>query len=100
MTTPKLLRLPLRATPWPPGDNAATDCPVCGAYWKPWAGSILPCHACCLMTPDGGRHCRKLWRESDMSVNALAENIGVPVGVVKATLRRRFGIRCAGQGGE
>ena len=97
MSDPQLLRLPMRDTPWPPGDNGVTECPICGAYWAPWAGSRLPCHGRCLLTKDGGLVCRRLWR-GDTPFYAIAAELGVPPGVVRGTLWHRFGIRAAGMG--
>ncbi len=48
------LVMPMRAQPWPKGAaHPWRPCPVCGDRWRPWAGSLLPCHAKCMWTPEG-----------------------------------------------
>jgi len=76
------LRLPLRTRPWP-GDVGWVPCPVCSRKWRPWAGSILPCHAQCLMTEEGKALLRKDANGS-VTQRELAERYGITVPIVRA----------------
>ena len=91
----RLLRMPLRETPWPAGGGGNIKCPVCGNKWRPWAGSLLPCHARCLLTDAGAELCHSVWNTTK-PFKDIAEILGVPPSVVKSTLQDRYGFRCAG----
>lgn len=53
-TTHGWLVMPMRAQPWPKGGGHPWQlCPVCKQKWRPWAGSLLPCHAKCIWTEQG-----------------------------------------------
>jgi len=86
-------RIPLRDQPWPYGEGRlpTTKCPICGDIWIPWAGSMLPCHARCLLTDDAQD---RLLDEADTVLNQ-ANKLGVSPSVVRASIfaarRRRNG---------
>ena len=78
-----VFRLPLRDKPWPLGLHEPRGCPVCGGYWKPWAGSRLPCHARCLFTDDA----RAVVRSDPRCDAEIARHYGVTMSVVRAVRR-------------
>lgn len=82
-------RLPLRETPWQ-GFDKFTTCPVCGGPWRPWEGSLLPCHAKCLLTEEAQDD---LADEVGVTQADQAKRLGVSVAVIRASvdaaLRRR-----------
>ena len=79
-------RIPLRTDPWPIGAHAPRPCPICGKHWRPWAGSVLPCHARCLFDADGVRAIL----EHPGTNAAAARAYGLTDGVLRS-LRRRAG---------
>lgn len=83
------LRMPLRAEPWPPGPHPFRPCPVCGVAWRPWCGSLLPCHGKCLLEPDDQD---ALLDEIGVTEHQQARRLGLTVSVIRANIadaRRR-----------
>lgn len=76
------MRMPLRSEPWPPGAHAPRECPVCWDYWRPWAGSYLPCHGRCLFTEDE----QDALLDEDRTAKAQAQDHGVTQSVIRAAL--------------
>ena len=75
-----MTRARLRAEPWPAGNNGYHDCPICGERWRPYAGSLLPCHAACMWTDDGA-----LALAMDPRADSLiARQLGVTMPIVRA----------------
>jgi hypothetical protein len=70
--------------PWPPGSNTWRPCPVCGTPWRPWALSLLPCHAVCLYTPEEQDNLLAL--SSRMTERLLAAQLGVTTGILRSNL--------------
>ena len=82
------MRLALLTEPWPKGKNPRIDCPVCGEWWIPWAGSYLPCHGRCIFTEEE----QDALYASPLTQLALTEKHGVTVSVIQSaigTARRR-----------
>lgn len=81
-------RLPLRTEPWPSGSNTTT-CPVCGLWWRPFAGSILPAHAMCLYTFEDAERIRQMILAATEPIPVVAARLEVPIQVVRAIMRAR-----------
>lgn len=65
-----------------------TDCPVCGGRWRAATGSRLRCHARCLFTPEDQDRLLDYSEPPDPhSISEIAEETGLKVGIVRATLR-------------
>ena len=84
----------MRGAPWKMGEGANewTACPVCGVPWRPAGGSLLPCHAKCLFTPE----LQDELLDEAATERAQAERLGVTKGIVRASLhaaRRRRATR-------
>ncbi len=80
------LRVPLLAEPRPVEWYPAQPCCICGRPWVPWAHSRLPCHGRCLLNEAGVARVLERFRDPAVNHQAIADELGVPVGVVKATL--------------
>lgn len=87
------LRLPLLDEPRGPGPHPQIECPICSGPWQPWAGSRLPCHTKCLLTDEGVSACLHHFRESNGSVQSIADKMGVTVAVIRGTLHHRCGVK-------
>lgn len=92
-------RLPLRDEPWPVGDNGWHTCPVCGRPWRPWAGSLLPCHGKCLLTERAQDDLLDYAvDESTEPLARIAERLGLTLAVVRSSIiaaKRRRRARAA-----
>ena len=76
-------RLPLNPEPYGPGPHKPSECPVCGAWWRPYPGSHLPGHGKCLWTDDAARALITDPRHQYQ----LAADIGVSISVIRAGYR-------------
>lgn len=76
-------RLPLRTEPWAPDDCKARTCPLCGAWWKPWPGSVLPAHGRCIWTPEAA----VALLDDPRVQTELADALGVSISVIRAGLK-------------
>ena len=85
----------LRAEPWPPGESGWRRCAVCDEPWRPWAGSRLPCHARCFLSPEE----QESLLDERARIAEQAERLGVTIGVIRAShfaaLKRRAEARDA-----
>lgn len=87
MSIPKP-RLPMREVPWPPG-GCTTTCPLCGGYWRPFAGSFLPAHAKCLFSPEDKERIRQMVLSSTKRLDDTAAELGIPTQIVRAIILGR-----------
>jgi len=76
-------RLARRWEPWAHEHCTPRPCPVCGKWWKPWPGSVLPCHGRCLWTEAAAV---ALIRDPRTQIQ-LARDLGVSISVVRAGYR-------------
>ncbi len=93
-----IFRMALREEPWAVGEHPYGPCPVCGVPWRPWPGSMLPCHAKCLLA----QWAQDELLDSSTSVVDLAKRLGITASTVRASIyearERRKGARpCASQ---
>ena len=75
-----LFQHPLRLRPWPQGNHPWGFCPVCRGGWRPYAGSLLNCHARCLFAPFDAHIIATDPRTND----AIAKHYQITIGVVLA----------------
>lgn len=84
------MNIDLRSKPWPEGQHARRNCPVCGEPWVPWAGSLLPCHAKCLFDD---RESIAIFNDPRTEAE-LSRSLGVTTSVIRAT-RAKVRVRIA-----
>lgn len=78
-------RLPMRTEPWPRA-TPARDCPVCGTWWRPWTGSLLPCHTRCLFSREDRRTIARTALARDGRPRRLAD-MAREYGITESILR-------------
>lgn len=59
-------------------------CRYCGRWWRKWPGSILDGHAQCMVTEEFKLLAHEVYREPTISVQEMADAIGVGTGVIRA----------------
>lgn len=80
--------MPLRTTPYK-GQGKFQFCEVCGGPWRPWAGSVLPCHARCLYAPaDQDTLLEVCEGRGTRPLKEIAEALGVTLGILNANTRQ------------
>lgn len=80
---PAMMRVHLRDEPWD-RQGGWTTCPLCGEPWRPWARSLLPCHAKCIWTDEGAL----VLLRSPLSMRELSEMLGVTSSIVRAGIKQ------------
>jgi hypothetical protein len=85
-------RLPMRTEPWPQGMAGVISCPVCGAAWRPWPGSFLPCHTACLFDERDQRRIVEVAMGS-IRLAELAGLLGVTTSIVRNLTKTAKGLR-------
>lgn len=80
--TLELFTMPLLARPLE--DLSPRLCPVCGKFWRPWSGSLLPCHARCLWTQPAA----VALVYDTRPITVLAQDVGVSIATVRAGIRQ------------
>ncbi len=70
-------------------------CSVCDGYWRPWAGSRLPCHARCLYSEVDQDELLRICEvpSFEYSVSDVARHLGVTLGILTASTRQAINRR-------